>query len=591
MPNPILMRRLMGGVATFVFLDFTAGIPSDYTHARASNATMHDSVGTLVFAENNLFCNTNDLTVANSWIVASGVVIDDVDLITYPTGTNGQMRATVSGTTNPDANVVGASYEIIFEARKVSGADTIVLRARHSDAVKGNTDGSNITLTTEYQDVGVSGVIPESATSAQAQLRGAVGNTGGQVQVRNIRMVRTPMVGGSIFINNPTTSSFYGARAPSHVFDGSGWLNEGYLHEGEARTNLIIQSDALATTWTLPGANTTITDNAGVALTGLTTADDVLHGDSAETVQQTVTLTADTVTCLSAVVEQGDTGEHDFVKIALIDNSDGANGPEAWFNIATGAAGTAQADGTGAITDSGIIDMSGGKYRIWVSGTITAGQTDGRVELINTTADAVDTAEATNSVYWSSIQLEVGQSPSSINPTVLTSVTRAADALLKGTSGVILPEINPLAYTIVVKGMANPGSLADGTTRRMFEAASDALASDNPKLQLVMDASTAGTATFNNVLAASTKTWNPTTSNTAGVRHAYGVAADAAGGISSFNGVTGATEPAFTPEPGFDKIGWGGDFAGGNGYMGHIRSGFIGTTKDSQGALNARATV
>ena len=78
-------------------------------------------------------------------------------------------------------------------------------------------------------------------------------------------------------------------------------------------------------------------------------------------------------TVISAVVEQGDTGSHDFVKIALLDQSAGANGIEAWFNIATGAAGTAQADGTGTLADSGIIDQDNGKYEIWASGKIAAG--------------------------------------------------------------------------------------------------------------------------------------------------------------------------------------------------------------------------
>ncbi len=378
------------------------------------------------------------------------------------------------------------------------------------------------------------------------------------------------------------------ARVASHVFNGSSWLNEGYLTE-EARTNLCLESDDLTTTWTLPGANTTITANAGVALTGLTTADDVLHGDSAETVQQTVTVGADVITALSAVVEQGTTGEHDFVKIAVIDNSDGANGYEAWFNIATGAAGTAQADGTGTLTDSGIIDMSGGKYRIWVSGKITAGQTDGRIELINTTADAVDTAEATNSVFWSSLQLEAGQSPSSIIPTVLTSLTRAADSMLYGTSGMVLNEINFQAGTIVTEFMANPGSLASGSNQHLFTASSDALASDRPQLFMFFDDNVAGQLKFNSLLAGSSKVWTSATTNTAAVRHSGGAAWDANGGISSFDGGTGGTEPAYVSEPGFDSIGIGHTaIAPSNPFNGHIRSVFIGKTKDSQAALNAR---
>ena len=63
----------------------------------------------------------------------------------------------------------------------------------------------------------------------------------------------------------------------------------GLLHE-QARTNTCLQSEDLTTTWTIPGANTTITVNQGVAPDGNTTMDDVLHDDSAETIQQTIEL-------------------------------------------------------------------------------------------------------------------------------------------------------------------------------------------------------------------------------------------------------------------------------------------------------------
>lgn len=210
----------------------------------------------------------------------------------------------------------------------------------------------------------------------------------------------------------------------------------GLLIEG-ARTNVTLQSEALGTTWTNPGANTTITDNAGVAPDGNTTAEDVEHGDDAETVQQTITASDNTVYTLSAFVKQGTTGSHDFVKIAWLDQSAGANGFEVWFNISTGAVGTAQADGTGSYTagSATITDVGGGWYRLSAAGQIVSGQTDARFEIINTTADAVDTAEATNSVFWWGLDAEVGSFRTSYIATTTGTVVRAADVATMSTSG------------------------------------------------------------------------------------------------------------------------------------------------------------
>lgn len=216
--------------------------------------------------------------------------------------------------------------------------------------------------------------------------------------------------------------------APRFDHDPVAGAARGLLIE-EERENVCLQSEDLETTWTIPGANTTITANAGVAPDGATTADDVLHGDTAETIQQTITITATTFYTISAFVKQGTTGAHDFVKIAWIDDSAGANGFEAWFNISAGTVGTAQATGTGSYTagSATIADVGNGWFRISARGRITGGQIDARLEISNTTADAVDTAEATNSVLWWGLQAEIGQFASSYIPVTTAAVTRSID--------------------------------------------------------------------------------------------------------------------------------------------------------------------
>lgn len=585
MPSPLFIRRLMGGVALGVFLNFTLGIPSDYTPARASNATMHDSVGTLVFAENQLLTSTDDLTVANSWETTEAT-INDADKVTLDSGTNARIIQRTSGVKNADAIVAGGVYDIIFEAAKTSAGDTIVVEIAYFDSVAGFLTGSDITLTTTFQTISLIGLVPLSSTSSQVQLLGATGNTGGQVQVRNMRMVRTPMVGGSVFIPNTTTSSFYGARAPSYVFDGSDWLNEGYLTE-EARTNLWLQSKAFGTS-----PNSLVRAAIGTGVVGpdgvntttalIANADE----DTSHILQQSwteATITDNAIHTLSVFAKKG---AFDWILLQTKDKNN--SNLSTYFDLDNGVVGA-----TAAHDDQGIIDVDNGWFLCWVIVDVVTGVTNptGLIYLAEANGDAAFTGDAsTIQTYIDDVQFEEGQGPSSRIPTVLTTLERAADTLLKGTSGVILPEINYLAGEIVVEFMANPGSLATGSSQNLIDVVSDALASDKPKIQIFESDVTAGNINARIRLAGSDKLWTPATSNTSGTRHKVGMAWDANGGISSFDGVTGGTEPAFTPESGFDIIGWGHNAItpANGGYSGHIRSGFLGKTKPSQAAHNAR---
>ncbi len=249
----------------------------------------------------------------------------------------------------------------------------------------------------------------------------------------------------------------------------------------EARTNKCLQSEDLETTWTNPGANTTITANAAVAPDGNTTAEDVKHGDSAETIQQTITITDNTVVAISAYVKQGTTGSHDFVKMEWMDNSDSDNGFEAWFDLSTGNVGTAQVSGTGSYTANSatMTDVGNSWFRISAVGQIVTGQTDGRIEIINTTADAVDTAEATNSVFWWGLQVEEGTFPTSYIPTTTASVTRATDVPPTTTdvSGVNASNLSIFAQAIIPTVSAQERSLFtvdDGGTTDVIRLYMDA---------------------------------------------------------------------------------------------------------------------
>ncbi len=254
------------------------------------------------------------------------------------------------------------------------------------------------------------------------------GSTIAQVAVKGPALTYSGNGGTSMIWNESAVLVSTADNSPRFDHNPVSGAAKGLLME-EARDNICLQAEALGTTWTLPGGNTTLSSFATAAPDGNATAEDVLHGDNAETVQQTITVTDNTVVVISAFVHQGTTGSHDWVKMSWLDDSDGDNGFEAWFDLSTGNVGTAQAQGTGSYTASSaaMVDVGGGWFRISAIGQIVSGQTDGRIELINTTADAVDTAEATNSVAWWGLQVEEGGFLTSYIPTTTVSVTRTAD--------------------------------------------------------------------------------------------------------------------------------------------------------------------
>ena len=264
------------------------------------------------------------------------------------------------------------------------------------------------------------------------------------------------------------------ARLGDHLFNGTVWVNKG-LGIWQAYTNICLQSRDLLTTWTNPGANTTITANQKVDAAGNTTLDDVLHNDSAETVQQTITVTANTVVTISGEVRQGNTGNHDWVKLSWLDESTGTNGFEVWFDRVNGVVGTAQAVGTGSYTSgsAALQNLSGGLYRVSASGQIVSGQTDGRIELINTTADAVNTAETTNSVAWGGFDVTETSFVAPHIDTTTAAVAVSADIHNQLTS--TISGFSQTTGTFYLKALENvtgankvPYSIHDGTSSDLF---------------------------------------------------------------------------------------------------------------------------
>jgi hypothetical protein len=191
----------------------------------------------------------------------------------------------------------------------------------------------------------------------------------------------------------------------------------------ESRTNLTLHSEDFTNAAWSHGAETLHSANQAVAPDGTTTADLIYPNSTgfARTISQNYGNANGTYT----VSVFAKAGGRNFIYVY---NAQG--NAKAWFNLSTGAKGSADA----GITNYDIIDYGNGWYRCWVSTNSTTaryfflGPADGD----NSTEV---TASGTNGIYVWGAQLEAGSFPTSYIPTSGSTVTRSADvASMTGTN-------------------------------------------------------------------------------------------------------------------------------------------------------------
>jgi hypothetical protein len=208
----------------------------------------------------------------------------------------------------------------------------------------------------------------------------------------------------------PTSTAYYG---PRFDYDPVTLAPKGLLIE-EQRTNLLLQSENLGTTWTTAAAS--IAPNSIVSPSGELAAEK-LTPDTASTthfVGQTVTTTAVAHT-YSAYLKAGG------YSWAILYAS-GAN-QGAYFDLVNGVVGSSF---VGAPTSSSITPVGNGWYRCSITFTATT-STIARVYANPANATSTFAGDGVSGIYIWGAQLEAGAFATSYIPTGASQVTRAAD--------------------------------------------------------------------------------------------------------------------------------------------------------------------
>ena len=255
------------------------------------------------------------------------------------------------------------------------------------------------------------------------------------------------------------------------VVDAYGPL--GYLAEG-ARTNSILQSNTLGTTWTISHADdmNAVAADAYVSVDGTTTMDKLQPKatTAVHSLDQAFTFTAAKYTTAVDLRYVPATPQR---WVALILN-DGTTTWGASFDLLNGVVGAVSAGATSGIEATALANV----YRVWVTNTANAAAAAGTVKI---SLNATDTATlesaaraGTETLGAGFVQHEVGTFASSPITTTTVAVTRAGDVLTYPTASNFSDTAGTMAAGVGYVTWANAtGSVIGSATQGMLPLATN----------------------------------------------------------------------------------------------------------------------
>jgi len=430
-----------------LLLDFanTKQLDSRITFTRASTATYYDGV-TTAKAEENLLVQSQDFTTtwvnqattdtANTTVAPDGTTTADtitanagaathsiIQTITAPlganvlsvfakAGTNNYIQLFLGGQTGTFANfditagagVTGTSSGVVSAAITSVGNDwyrcVMIFTQSTSTSVQiGLVSSSSAVRAESWTTVGTETIILWGAQLEQRSAVTAYTPTTTATITNYVPQILTAASGVARFDHNPTT------------FESLG------LEIEEARTNLILQSEDLDTTWSETRA--TLSLNSVVAPNGALTADRLIASTDNNTHFTSQTFTGTAASHTFSVYAKASGLNH--VALRLFNGTSQVG--LAYYNLSTGATGTVTA-GTAAITSVG-----NGYYRCSLTATLAASAScTSDIQLANADNTNSFIGNAFDGVTLWGTQVELGAFATSYIPTVASQVTRAADA-------------------------------------------------------------------------------------------------------------------------------------------------------------------
>jgi hypothetical protein len=244
------------------------------------------------------------------------------------------------------------------------------------------------------------------------------------------------------------TAAINQPRLGHHVWNGTAWVNEGLLHESEARTNLVPVSVPSTSGWGTP--STVLTTNEIASPTGAVDGSKVVANTSnaEHYIEETFSVTSGSVYTFSVFLKK-----LGYSNVAFRIPAVGfANSAYLDVNMDAGTV----AYGGGTIDAFGIENAGNGWFRVYMTRTANSNNTAlFRVQPNLTSAYVGDNLSG---VYVWGAQAEIAPTVSSHIPTAGSTVTRSADVLTIPAANLPYPEPVVIGPELVTNGTFDSGT-------------------------------------------------------------------------------------------------------------------------------------